>query len=246
MNVRYYFALVFFVVSFIPMCLRAQTLNGYSCDFEDAAENSLWTLNPIVSEQYRCTNEWHIGTGAENGGTMGLYISADGGTTAGYVNQGTSVIAYRALTLAVGDYELSFDWQAVGFEDEDGLYVCWMPESVATNSANDMSMSRWVSKYWLTIGGKNQLYNSLWTSAIDTIHSDGVTPYKLVFVWNNSIRDAVPPGACLDNINIIPLSSCERPNSIRATVDGTDVTVAWSGAADSYAYGAGCRGRRRG
>lgn len=234
MNVRYYFALVFFVVSFIPMCLRAQTLNGYSCDFEDAAENSLWTLNPIVSEQYRCTNEWHIGAGAENGGTMGLYISADGGTTAGYVNQGTSVIAYRALTLAAGDYELSFDWQAVGFEDEDGLYVCWMPESVATNSANDMSMSRWVSKYWLTIGGKNQLYNSLWTSAIDTIHSDGVTPYKLVFVWNNSIRDAVPPGACLDNINIIPLSSCERPNSIRATVDGTDVTVAWSGAADSY------------
>ncbi len=148
---KYFFAGILCIVSSMFMCLRAQTVNGYSCDFEDAAENAVWTLNPIVSEQYRCTNEWHIGTGAENGGTMGLYISADGGTTAGYVNQGTSVIAYRALTLAAGDYELSFDWQAVGFEDEDGLYVCWMPESVATNSANDMSMSRWVSKYWLTI-----------------------------------------------------------------------------------------------
>lgn len=233
MRRKYFLVLVSCFVSGMFMVLQAQ-INGYSCDFEDASENGNWVLNPIVDERFKCDNEWYISNGVENGGINSMYISADGGATAGYVNKGTSVIAYRTFLFAEGDYELSFDWQAVGFNDVDGLYVCWVPESVATNSANDQSMSRWVSKYGLTIGGRNQLYNSLWTSAIDTIHSDGVTPYKLVFVWNNSIRKAVSPGACVDNVNIIPLNSCERPKQIGASVDGVDVTVRWSGLADSY------------
>ena len=46
----------------------------YSCDFEDDTENANWILIDNGDE----INSWYIGTGANNGGNNGLYISYDG------------------------------------------------------------------------------------------------------------------------------------------------------------------------
>ena len=62
----------------ILLCFIAFTSFGqnliYSCDFEDDTENANWILIDNGDE----LNSWYIGTGANNGGNNGLYISYDG------------------------------------------------------------------------------------------------------------------------------------------------------------------------
>ena len=106
---------------------------GYYCDFEDAAENANWQLN-VGPKGKECVNKWYVGTAISNGGHSSMYISCDSGRTASYTQSATTVSAYRLLTLPAGQYELSFDWQAFGYNSLDALYCCWMPDSVKSNS----------------------------------------------------------------------------------------------------------------
>lgn len=227
------FLVLVLVVTASVSSLKAQT--GYMCDFEDLNENLLWQLNLGYLGQ-DCKNKWYIGEAVNNGGSRSLYVSGDGGENAGYTNAPTSVSCSRTLNLPKGSYILSFDWQALGYNGQDALYVCWMPESEPSNSNNGNSkVPIYVEKYGLSVyQDSTKMCNSTWNSVFDTIVSDGVTPYKLVYVWNNKVLSAVSPGACIDNIEIFPLNDCIPPYGIEVKPGDNDVEVLWNGAADSY------------
>lgn len=226
---------LFCLFLFIHIVTAYSQVSGYECDFEDDAHLSEWTLNagPFGG---RCTNKWYIGNAVNNGGKRSLYISYDEGSSAGYLGGDgnmESVSAYVTLNLPADNYELSFDWQALGMNN-DGFYVCWVPEDVPTNSTDQTGTPpKYVTDYSVIVGGRKCLNNSLWNSVYGPFKSDG-EPHKLVFVWNNSSSGAVSPAACIDNINIIPLSLCQKPKNITVTPNDTTITFSWGGLADSY------------
>ncbi|MBO8440809.1 MAG: hypothetical protein IAC51_09210 [bacterium] len=133
--------------------VQASAQSAYTCDFEDDAENANWVMNRgLVGE-----NLWWIGSAENNGGSRSLYVTADSGSTAGYVNTQTLVTAWRSLTLPPDTFELSFDWQAFGFDENDALYVCWVPESVLTNSNTNGIVAGWMTKYGVTFNDSTKL-----------------------------------------------------------------------------------------
>lgn len=212
---------------------------GYYCDFEDAAENANWQLN-VGPKGKECVNKWYVGSAISNGGHSSMYISCDSGRTASYTQSATTVSAYRLLTLPAGQYELSFDWQAFGYNSLDALYCCWMPDSVKSNSqTGNSNVPLYVETYARQFGDSIKMYGNTWNTVSDTITSDGVTPYKLVFVWNNKSVGSFPPGACVDNICIIPVGVCEKPSDIEVELEEQGVRVSWDG--DAYAYDIRCK-----
>lgn len=222
----------------VVLCLVANSLTifgqirSYSCDFEDDAENGLWTVNSGVFGE-DCVSRWYIGSAANNGGKNGFYVSADDGVTAGYVSSALVAVSYRTLTLEAGKYELGMDWSA-GVSRANDFYVCWMPDTVKkVNSNINGHLPEWVGRYALVFGDTIALTSAKWHVGCDTIESDG-TPCRLVFVWKNTVEDVVSPGACIDNIDIRPLGGCEKPRNISVTSEADGAIISWQGSADSY------------
>lgn len=221
------------ILSLMINCLTAfAQLQSYSCDFEDENENSRWVLNAGVFGP-DCVNRWYIGSASNNGGLNGFYISNDGGLTAGYVGSSLVSVSYRTLTLVAGSYELGFDWQA-GASRTNAFYVCWIPDTVAgINSNINGFLPKWVEKYAIAFNDTIGLTSANWHADSDTIESDG-TPHKLVFLWNNKIEEPAFPGACIDNINIVPVNECGKPYGLDITALNNKVTLSWQGDSDSY------------
>lgn len=214
------------------------TSTTYRTDFEDSEEREKWVLNqgPLGSS---CANKWYIGKPGANEGMFGLFAAANE-SSADYVNKGVSVVAVRTLTLDPGDYELSFDWKAGGLNDADGLYVCWVSESVGAkiNSGITNILQDFVLKYGVEIAPDEapdsiRLFQQNWNTQKMMIGSDG-TPTHLVFVWNNGASGPKQPGASIDNICILPQGTCSAPTNFSVNAKGHDYVVSWRGAADSY------------
>lgn len=207
--------------------------NTYSCDFEDDIEiTKNWVLNAGAYGS-DCVNKWVVDSVASNGGTNGLYISFDDGKTAGYVASEQTVVAYCTVRLPAGTYELGFDWMA-GDNLDNALYVCWVPDNIGVYSVITGQMPSFVNNYALKIDGSIKLSGCLWNSAHVNVLSDG-SPSKLVFAFKSGHSNPINPGACIDNINIIPLNFCPAPTdlSISATRDRS-IVFSWKGEADSY------------
>lgn len=225
-----------FVVAF----LSAQTIERSDCfitDFEDSSEHGHWKLNSGPKGE-NAPNRWYFGAAGSNSGQTGLFVSGDGGATASYVASPVSVVSYRAITLDEGDYEISFDWQAGGMFGLDGLYVCWVPESM---EGDLMSVqSSFVQEfaidptYSLNFGADSLgLGQRTWNTIMDTIHSDG-TKHFLVVVWRNSVSGISAPAACIDNIYINKVGLCYKPSNLRVSLKGDDALFQWDGSAESY------------
>ena len=84
-----FFALVMFMSVIGAVFGQTPATLPYTCDFEAAGDNG-WTLRNGT-----CTNQWHVGSFTSPAGHSGsLFISSDGGTTAGYnINAGSVVVA---------------------------------------------------------------------------------------------------------------------------------------------------------
>lgn len=217
----------------------------YQCDFEDPTEYAKWEEN-AGNQGASCANKWYFGKPGSNGGEAGLFVSKDG-VSNNYEASALSVVAFRTLDfLKAGEYEFSFDWRAAGWQDSisnvDGLYVCWVPDSVKTNSLRGATMPPFVEQYALNFGRKStKLSQSDWNTVVDTITTDG-TPHKIVFVWRNGINGTYPPAACIDNILVMPVGYCHKPHDLSIVVNDLDATFSWSG--DSEAYDVRCYNAR--
>ena len=203
----------------------------YYCDFEDENENLTWVLNDGFDGE-SCANKWYIGVPGNNGGANSLYISGDGGVSASYTGTPTFVVAQKTITLPAGTYELSFDWQAWGINN-DALYVSWIPATVQTSSVASGFKPKWFTDNSPVVMDDTIAMNcDSWHTAYGTIVSDG-TPHKLVFSWHNE-QNVNNPSAAVDNITILPVGRCARPERLELEADSHSVQITWRGEAQSY------------
>ena len=216
----------------------------YSCDFEAAGDNG-WTL-----KNGTCTNQWHVGSFTSPAGHSGsLFISSDGGTTAGYdINARSLVVAEKLFQTGTSDsLTISFDLTIGGDKDSDGvvyevydyLKVFWVPADTVYEASSS----------WRYYAGAKYSTNIIMSNATDatnytvnmltgtqnmsaTIANEVNTLKKLVFLWRNDDGGGTQPGAIIDNIYI---SDCIIPTDfIASNITQTSADVSWNGTASSY------------
>ena len=214
----------------------------YSCDFEAAGDNG-WTL-----KNGTCTNKWHVGSFTSPAGHSGsLFISSDGGTTAGYdIDEQSVVVAEKLFQTGTSDsLTISFDLTVEGETSDDGyhvydyLKVFWVPADTVYEASSSwqyyanasystnviMSNAAYATNYTV-----NMLTGTQTMSA--TIANEPNTLKKLVFVWVNDNGQGAQPGAIIDNIYI---SDCIIPTDFIANnITPTFADVSWNGTASSY------------
>ena len=229
--------LFFSLVLVFSGTLLAQQINYYSCDFENTQVNDKWSLNPGYYGD-KISNRWYIGSAVNNGGSNSMYISADGvGDSAYYVASGCAAVAYVELDLQVDDYILSFDWRARGIlTGEHALYVAWVPDSEGdVNTSPAGALPQLVIDYALILDKMRNLnylsLSSTWRNEQLIFHADGEKS-KLVFVWLSNETDAADPGACIDNILIMPTDYCEAPTDLEFEEVDETVKLSWTGDED--------------
>lgn len=229
----------------------AQQISYYTCDFEDEPLIPAWTLNAGPNGA-SVTNKWYIGTAINNGGEKSMYISANGGDSVYYAAASGCVVSYVELDLAAGDYILSFDWLARGRTSNEGLYVCWVPETEKYVDPNDTThtiqepvnintgkvnpLPEYVQTYKLhfEVTNADRLYNySTWHNARAKLHTDGTQKYRLAFMWQSSESVAINPGACVDNILIMREHECDAPKDLVIELVDESVQITWNGDEDA-------------
>ena len=232
-----FFALVMFMSVIGAVFGQTPATLPYSCDFEAAGDNG-WTLRNGT-----CTNQWHVGSFTSPAGHSGsLFISSDGGTTAGYnVNAESVVVAEKLFQTGTSDsLTISFDLTIGGEDGFDYLKVYWVnADTVYTAAAG-------TTPYY---GSQEYTSNVIMNNATDTsyrfvnllartqtmsvtIANEPNTLKKLVFVWRNDSSSGAQPGAIIDNIYI---SDCIIPTDfIASNITQTSAEVSWNGTASSY------------
>ena len=199
----------------------------YQCDFEDATENAEWTL--ANGSQ---TNQWYIGTAANNGGSNGLYISNDGGASNAYDNTSTSyVYAYREINVTeTAWYNLELDWRLNGQYYYDIMNMFLIPTSVnpdlSAGNPNGMEYSPYSTPSgW--IGATGVLYGySEWTHVFIEQEIEAGT-YYLVLFWKNNNSYGENPAAAIDNISIAKNNCVSISNVWVEDVEAESATIVW-------------------
>lgn len=222
----------------ITATAAAQLPHNYYCDFENEAENALWTLNKPKNENYEWVNLWMIGGDVKSLGEKSLYISADG-EHAGYgKTQSRIMIAWRELQLEAGRYDIAFDWMCGGDSARSALIAAWVPESQFENMAcalnDDYKAKKWMYNHMFTYGRDGLLTGgSVWTHAVDTLVTDG-SKYRLVFMFvYSSASQIVNPGPCVDNIQL-SRNNCGAPTDIKTKNTSQTLSMQWSSPAESF------------
>ena len=211
----------------------------YFCDFEDQEENELWQLNTPKNNNHSWAHLWYIGSADVLDGQGGLYISKDGGNTASYGAQSISIIAWREFDdLEQGEYDLAFDWKAVGDSLRACLRVALIPEenfsSMVCGMNDDIASRKWFVNNQLTFDESPILHNSsVWSHSVTKINIEE-KKYRLVFMWITSGNAAIRnPGACIDNVQIAR-NNCGTPTDLHVSVDGSYATFTWKSTAESF------------
>ena len=199
---------IIFVVIFAALLsifeVDAQQTLPYFDSFEDADVTSRWTFVQPTSR-----HKWCVGNATASMGSSSLYVSADGGVTPGYTNSAKGIAAYTTITLPAGMYNVSFDFRVVGECDSkgvglDSLYVYWVTDPneriIETNGERPTSLEvyRQPIVHNDIATGPNFWHNNKFTARV---RGNG-TAVRLVFYWVNNSANIVPPGACIDNVQI--------------------------------------------
>lgn len=215
----------------------------YTCDFEDPVENRKWLLNAKNSMVLmELENKWWIGEAGDfsEKGNYGIFISREDNQIDPVYNSSNTmfVTAVREIKdLPAGKYRLYFDWRCGGKKGtSEGLYVCWVPSTQNTNSAprsGDLPM--WAKDYRCgdVFSGKID-----WSVGQVDIEHDGAD-HKLVLLWFNTQGEMVLPSACVDNLELRPLSStgepaCSTVQNVTHIIQGDSVILSWEGDAKYY------------
>jgi hypothetical protein len=104
--------MILLFVILIPLKNWAQVTLPYSQNFEGST--SEWTL------QSSSPNKWVVGTAAKNGGSKGLYISNNNGTSNAYTDSpnvsgySQTYASFQVNLTGITNAELKFDWRAIG------------------------------------------------------------------------------------------------------------------------------------
>ena len=199
----------------------------YSCDFEDATENANWIL--ANGDQ---TNQWYIGTAANNGGSNGLYITNDGGASNAYDNTSTSyVYAYREINFTENAwYNFELDWRGYGQYYYDIMNMFLIPTSVnpdlSAGNANGMEYSPYSTpSEWIVILGAQSEYQE-WQHAFIEQEIEAGT-YYLVLFWKNNNSYGDNPPAAIDNISITKNNCVSLSDVWVEDIVAESATIVW-------------------
>ena len=237
MKKKMFFALVMFMSVIGAVFGQTPATLPYTCDFEASGDNG-WTLKNGTS-----TNKWHVGSFTSPAGHSGsLFISSDGGTTAGYnINAGSVVVAEKLFQTGTSDsLTISFDLTAEGEDRYDYLKVYWVNADTVYTAVAGTTPYYGSQSYTSNVIMNNAPYASYrfvnllaGTQTMSaTIANEPNTLKKLVFVWKNDNSGGAQPGAIIDNIYI---SDCIIPTDfIASNITQTSADVSWNGTASSY------------
>lgn len=223
------------------LTVAAQLPHSYQCDFEDAAENSLWVLNYTKNSSATFNNKWAIGNAVSSLGMQSMYISPDGGISAGYTfGDSRIMIAWRELDMEAGRYDVAFDWMCGGDSARAALLVAWIPESefgemkCMFNDDYKGEGREWLVNNLLKFNGSELLTGgSVWTHAVNTLESDG-TPHRLAFFFvYSSTASLVQPGSCVDNIQF-SRNNCGEPKNMSVKIASRMAKMEWSSSAEEF------------
>ena len=173
--------------------------NAWSDDFEGTTCS--WELVNNATG-----NNWAWGTAASNGGTHGLYISNDGGTTNAYTyNSAAMVYATKFLNFTEGKFEFAFNWMANGEANWDFLRVALVPASVTLTAGTTLLAgltSSAVPSGWIALDGGSQLKGVTdWQNQSVTVNVP-TGNYYMVLAWRNDGSGGNQPPAAVDNVSI--------------------------------------------
>lgn len=212
-----------------------------SCDFEDAAQNTIWTL-----ANGGLVNQWHIDSAANNGGANSLFVSNDGTSLNYTITNSTMIYAYCDIMIpTAGTYAYSFDWECQGESSYDYIRAALVPvstELVAGTSVPSGFGTTGLPSGWIALdgGSKLNLQSSWQTRSSDiTISTPGV--YHLVFAWRCDGSGGTAPAGAIDNVAFVALS-CEKPTNIAVSnLTQTTCNITWheNGSATEWEYQVG-------
>ena len=180
-------------------------------------------------------NAWTLGTAASNGGSNGLYVSDDNGTSNAYTTSTSSTsFASRTFSLESGQYAFSFDWRCNGESNYDFLRVWVAPNSaalVANEFPVESSIATGTPEGWIDLVGGQLSASSTWNTASGTFSIATAGIYKLIFCWKNDGSWGNNPPAAIDNVSITALS-CPSPTNLAVTdITPSSITFSWDASA---------------
>ena len=188
----------------------AQVTLPYSQNFEGST--SEWTL------QSSSPNKWVVGTAAKNGGSKGLYISNDNGTSNAYSNSpnqngySQTYASFQANLTGITNAELKFDWKCMGVDGYDYCDV-WI-----NTGGSDILISYMDPQY-----NDPQMYGEFWNGSTFANKTISLTSYvggivTIKFRWRNAYDPNLVRNSpiAIDNVEI---------NAIAAPVIAP--TIAW-------------------
>lgn len=238
-----------------PVWAGPVTAVPYEATFEDAADNANWQFADVPPNLFQPSNSvlthWEVGNLTSRYGASSLYV-VDKDNNVGYDKGSYLIAAYRTYMLPAGQYNISFDWKAVG-NSSDGLYVAWVPANqsivgmqsgavipsyIQLNLINDLRTSEPRSQVITQPMKQNAAFKNV-TGSVNV--TTGVN-YNLVFVWvvNNSSADPMTPGACIDNVQVTRVLTSsdgfELPDNLSYAAVGNNAKFSWTGTADSWDF----------
>ena len=205
----------------------------YFCDFEES--NSQFGFVNTGS-----TNQWHIGTATNNGGTHAMYISQNNGVGHTYNTGSTSnVWAYRDIYFpaCANGYTFSFDWHCNGESGYDYMKVYWgnpvnIPANSATQPAGSTAMQPNVNSSYAdrfnTLTG--QAYQTF-TTTLPGLTTGAVK--RIYFYWHNDASGGTTPPAAVDNISISAIYCAAPTNLTVNNITTNTADVSWTSTASS-------------
>jgi hypothetical protein len=201
--------------------------DSWSDDFEGASCG--WELINGT-----CTNAWAWGTAASNGGTYGLYVSNDGGTTNAYtVSSAAMVYATKLLSFTEGKFEFSYDWMANGESTYDFLRVVLVPASVTLTAGTSLPSGltyQAVPTDWIAVDGGSKLnLVTEWQNKTVAVNVPAGN-YYLVMAWRDDTSGGTNPPAAVDNVSITKMACAYDVTNLEAGhITTTGATIAWEG-----------------
>lgn len=227
---------------------QSSTTLPYSTGFEDATDNALWQYANAT------TNQWCIGSAANNGGSNALYISNDGGTSNKYTNsKNTTSFAYRTFSFEAYDYALSFDWKAYGESGWDAMQIVLVPASVTLTGVDNTTSTlgtitgfglratdaQFKTAGYIRFNPSNPYSTSYpwlycgttgWVNESVDFSIAQAGEYKLVFIWVNDGSSGNNPPAAIDNLQLSKKACVDVANIAASNITSNSATITWKSA----------------
>ncbi len=194
----------------------------YTADFEDATDNSQWTM-------INGHNAWYVGDAASMTGN-GLYISNDNGVSNAYTNGSQTVsCAYRTVNFTeAGWYSIAYDWKANGESTWDYLRVALAPADAAMPNAYNHNYYNTLPEGWIALDGGKLNLSSDWNNAKNAFQIAAAGQYNLVLMWSNDNSGGSNPPAAVDNIAITGKVAFEPIDLTAENITSTAATLTWT------------------